>query len=251
VSEKIKTKALVLNSIRWKESSKIMTLYARHFGKVKVIVRGVYRKNSSFAGKLETLMLLDAIIDVKESRSMQILVETDVDNAFMDIRTDLKLLPYGLVILELINQLFTEPQKDEVFFDFIIEMLSGISVSKYPENILLYFLLKLSSYLGFKPALQTCVAGDLSKCDSKVFLAIMEGHVYCKNCNSSSATPLALTRDQFFYLKNLQMQNHRRIKNWGYTMEGAFQLIYLLVDYINYHTDYNLHIDALRLLNNK
>ncbi|HHJ52190.1 MAG TPA: hypothetical protein ENJ89_03250, partial [Caldithrix abyssi] len=50
-----KSNAIILSAIRWHDSSKIITLYAREWGKIKVIAKGALRRTSPFGGKLETL----------------------------------------------------------------------------------------------------------------------------------------------------------------------------------------------------
>ena len=69
----IKTQALVLNSIKWKDSSRIVTLFTHQQGRIKVIVHGAAREKSRFRGKLETLNLLECLIAYRKSRSLQVL----------------------------------------------------------------------------------------------------------------------------------------------------------------------------------
>jgi len=248
MTKTIKTKALILGSIRWKESSKIVTLYSQKLGKVKIIARGALKNNSVFAGKLESLQLNEFIILVKESRSLQILKEVELLNSYNSICSDLSRYPFGIAILEIINQAFEESHSDERFFDFLIEMLQALAEIKVPENVFIYFLLKLSSYLGFKPSLQKCASGDLTKCSEKVFLSMENGIVFCNNCHASQPNPISLKKDQFFFLKNLQNLNHRRIKDWEIAHPDAAILIQRLIQYINFHYENNIHIEALQLL---
>jgi DNA repair protein RecO (recombination protein O) len=248
MTKTIKTKALVLNSIKWKESSKIVTLYSAGLGKTKVIARGAYKNNSVFSGKLESLQYLEAVILVKESRSLQILKEVELINAFNLIRTDLRRFPFGLSIIEIINQAFEDADSDEIFFDFVIEMILALSEIKSPSTVLLYFLLKLSSYLGFKPNFQNCASGDLTKCAGKVFLSMDKGQIFCQNCPATFSNPISLKKNQFFFLKNLQNQNHRRIRRLELDSSDAVSIIQRLITYINFHLENNIHIESLQLL---
>ena len=248
MAEQIKTKAIILSSIRWKESSKIVALFSEKLGKIKVIARSAFRNDNPFAGKLESLTFVDLILFVKENRSLQILKEINIIDPFNTLKKDMHLYPYGLAILELLNQVFEDGHPDEVFFNFIIEMLESLSQIKDPSNILLYLLLKVSSYLGFKPNLQTCLSSNPDLCDETVFLSITDGNIFCKNCGSRGLNNLKLTKKQFFYLKNLQNQNHRRIKNWIDSGSENGQLTQLLLNYINFHLDHDIKIDALALL---
>jgi len=244
----IKTQAIVLNSIRWKESSKIVTLYCQELGKIKVIARGVLRAKSAFAGKIESLNLLEVIVVNKGSRSIQDLREAELIKSFNPIRLDLKKFPYAMAIIEIINQIIEEEQADSQFFDFLIEMFNSIAEAEIPENTFLYFLLKIASYLGFKPSLEKCHSGDTNLCQEKVFLSQDSGEIFCNKCNVNQTNPIPLLKEQFFYLKNLQNQHHRRLNSWRYTCQGATSLIQVLVNYINYHMDQNLRINSLQLL---
>ncbi|MBD3223866.1 MAG: DNA repair protein RecO, partial [Caldithrix sp.] len=96
----IKTKAIVLGSIRWQESSKIVTLFTRESGKIKVIARGALRNKSPFAGQLQTLNFGHAIFSEKTTRTLQILTAFDAEDNFNTLRLDLRRLPYALAILE-------------------------------------------------------------------------------------------------------------------------------------------------------
>ena len=78
MKSQLKTKAIIIQSIRWKESSKIVTMYSEALGKIKLIARGAFRKGSPLAGKIETLMLVDAVLEVKESRAINLVKEIDV-----------------------------------------------------------------------------------------------------------------------------------------------------------------------------
>jgi DNA repair protein RecO (recombination protein O) len=248
MTKTIKTKVLILSSIRWKESSKIVTLYSEKLGKIKVIARGALKNNSAFAGKLQSLQLSEAIILVKESRSLQILKEMELLNAYNSIHTDLGRLPFGLAIFEILNQVFEEGEPDEIFFNFLTELLLALSQIKSAANVLIYFLLKFMSYLGFKPSLQNCSSGDTLKCAEKVFLSMENGQVFCTNCFKSHPNPIALQKGQFFYLKNLQKSNHRRLKELEIVRPDAFVLVQKLLNYINFHLDKNIHLESLQLL---
>ena len=245
----IKTDAIILSSIRWKESSKIVTIFGKSTGKIKIIARGALKNNSPFAGKLESLFFVEVIIDSKKSRTLQILREIEIIDSYPIIRLNFKVYPYVLSIFEIVHQVFDESQSDEVFFNFVIEIINAFTENSSPQNIFIYFLLKLSSYLGFKPFLENCTSGDISLCEEKVFLSISKGTIFCKKCLVESENPLLLQKDQFLYLKNLQNIHHRRIKNIEIHRSDFAQIIQNLLKYINYHAEQNLSIAALKLIN--
>jgi len=247
----IKTKAIILNSIRWKESSKIVSLFGEKTGKIKIIARGALRNNNAFAGKLESFFLVEALIETKNSRSLQILREVDVIDSFSKLRLDLAVFPYIMSILEIIYQVFDEDQHDSVFFNFVLTIMGACIENKNPQNIYIFFLLKLSSYLGFKPYLDTCTSGDISLCERNVFLSISQGAIFCRKCLVESINPISLKKDQFLYLKNLQNTHHRRISDIEISRNDFAQIIQIIIKYINFHIEQNINMEALQLINKK
>jgi len=248
VGTAVKTKGIILNSIRWKESSKIVTVYTEDLGKIKLIARGVYKNKSPLAGKVETLFLAELIIDEKKSRTLNLLKEIDVVNTFSDIRLDMKIFPFSLVLLEIIKQLLDDSSPDSAFFNFFLEMQMALSRNKNPENVLIYFLIKLSSYLGFKPSLKKCYSGDFNLCDQKVYLSMSEGNISCKVCNKFALNIIPFKKDQFLYLQKIQKINHRQILKVTDDRIDFFQIIQNLLRYVNFHIDKEIKTDSLNLL---
>jgi len=244
----LKTRAIILSAIRWKESSKIITVYTEDSGRVKLIARGALRNNSVFAGKIESLFLVDLIIEEKKSRTLNLLKEADVINTFSKIRLDFKIYPFALTIMEILNQVIDEAQPDPVFFGFILEMLKAFPEIKNPEIVLIYFLLKLTSYMGFKPSLGICNSGNLSMCDQKVYLSMSEGNVSCRNCNKSAVNIIPFSRNQFTFLQKLQKINYKNISQSVEDRSDFLIIVHSLVKYINFHFEKDVKINSLNLL---
>ena len=52
----VSTDAIVLRSMKYGETSKIVTLYSKKFGKIKVIAKGARSAKSKFGASLEPMM---------------------------------------------------------------------------------------------------------------------------------------------------------------------------------------------------
>ena len=246
--EILKSKALIINAIRWHETSKIVTLYAREWGKIKVIARGALRPKSSFGGKLESLNLIEAIISSKESRELQILTQADVLENFTQIRLQMERLPYALAILELLNLSLEEHQADALFFDFCEKMLSAIEISAAPTTVLWYFLLKLSSFLGFKPNLDACNFCKTTSFKGPLSFLPQKGVLVCGDCSAATPSANLLQTDEISFLQILQRYPHRKIA--GLTLPEGLKKDFtpLLLDYLNVHIERNIVLKSLDLL---
>ena len=85
----IKTEAVVLRTRKQGETSKILSLYTKNFGKISVIAKGARSIKSKYLGALETLNYISIIIYRKEQRSLQYLREADIIHSFPDIHAQL------------------------------------------------------------------------------------------------------------------------------------------------------------------
>ena len=72
------TDAIVLRAIKYGDTSKIVTLYTRRFGKVAVIAKGARSAKSKFGSALEPMSLIQAVFYRKENREVQLLSQADL-----------------------------------------------------------------------------------------------------------------------------------------------------------------------------
>lgn len=246
--EILKSKALIINAIRWHETSKIVTLYAREWGKIKVIARGALRPKNPFGGKLEALNLVEAIISSKDSRELQILTQADVFENFSKMRMQIEKLPYALAILELLNLSLEEHQPDTVFFDYCEKMLTAIPSAKNPKILLWYFLLKLSSFLGFKPNLDLCSFCQTTSFKAPVSFIPQKGAIICGDCAGGIQSANQLKAEEISFLQILQKYPHRKIAGLVLPEGVKKDFTSLLLDYLNMHIERNIVLKSLDLL---
>ncbi len=243
-----KDKAIVIHSIRWKESSKIITLFTRATGILKVIARSVYRPNNPMAGRLESMNLLEIVVVQKSTRSLQILQEAELLDSFHDLRQDFSSLPYALAVLELIQQTLGEQHSDEVFFDFVVHILKNFVPAPYPEIVLIYFLLKLASFLGFKPSLSRCQSCGKKDFGDKVYFSVEKGAVFCPECSGEQDFLSLLREKQLYFLQRLQTFPHKRLAEFPLSPPTGLNAVQLLVRYLGFHLEQTIHLNALSLL---
>ncbi len=248
MQNQLKDKALVLHSIRWKESSKILTLFIRSKGVDKVIARSAYKPNHPFGGRLEALNLLEVVINQKQSRSLQILQEAEVLDGFPVLRKDLTRQPYALAILELIKQTLGEQHSDQIFFDFTVHIIKNLATADHPEILFIYYLLKLSSFLGFKPALHNCWECGKTDLQGTSYFSVEKGAIFCSGCGEGLELLSALHKDQLYFLQRLQTFPHKKIVDFPIPLPAGINYIALLTRFLGFHLEQPIHINALSLL---
>lgn len=243
----VKEKCIVLSSIRWKDSSKIVTLFSRQNGCIKVIARGALRKNSAFSGTLETLNLIDVVIVEKTTRSLQILTEVDLTNDFRKIKLMPDHFPYAIAILEIINQVFEASHSEPVYFDFLVTIMKELEFSSDPEALFWYFLIKTSSFLGFKHSFSNCHSCGKKLIDSGSSFSLASGISYCPDCSSPDISLIALSNFQIKFLISLQSYPYKKARNLTRD-KSSMDFTSLLIRFLNYHLDKHISLNSLSLL---
>jgi recombinational DNA repair protein (RecF pathway) len=146
----VKTKAYVLRTIKFSDSSRIITLYTEELGKLTVMQKGARKKWQD--GSLGTFGCIEAMIYCKEGREIQLMSKAVYIETYRNIEKDLERLGAAFVSMELLNKCsFTHSANREVFeiidnFFRRLDQTNGI-----PEYTLLKFLIEFSSYHGIIP----------------------------------------------------------------------------------------------------
>jgi DNA repair protein RecO (recombination protein O) len=242
----IKSYAIVLKSINWRDTSKIITLFTREEGKISVIAKGARRLKSKYQGILESINLLEVVIYMSATRNLQILGQATLDNTYKQIRSDYEKTGYVFALLELTDIFFKEGAIDTIFFDFLKTLLSEMEKTNNPKIIFLYFLIKLGSYLGFRPVFDKCLSCKRIITSEQSVFSMREGAIICGNCGTSADSDWILSDSVRKSLLDLQNLNHKRLSDASLTLSEKFAYRDFLLTYLRFHSEEKLDLSSLK-----
>src|SRR4051812_49882730 len=98
-----KAVALVVRGVDFSETSRIVTLWTREFGKVRVLAKGGRRLKSNFESALDLLTLCSIVLLRKSSSGLDLLTEAQVGERFPRLRADLAALYAAYYVAELLS----------------------------------------------------------------------------------------------------------------------------------------------------
>jgi len=149
----IRTDALVLRSMDYRETSKIVTLFTRDKGKMSVLAKGARQARSRFGATLEPMSFIQAVYYYKPTRTLQTLSESSHLYLFSHIGRDLEKITIGLRMVELVQALLQEEEQQQAVFNLLAQALQRLDAADArAANLLLYFQLRLADALGFGPS---------------------------------------------------------------------------------------------------
>jgi DNA repair protein RecO (recombination protein O) len=183
--------ALVVRGSDWSESSRIVTLWTREFGRVRALAKGG-RLKSNFEVALDLLTVCNIVFIRKSSGGLDLLTEAQVEERFTNLRTDLPAFYAGCYVAELLSDLTEDYDPHPLLFDAALQALREFGgLGKLSGLRLLAFELTLLGELGYSPALRGCAV-----CQKPVeagSFGATAGGVLCPTCRlkERDARPLS------------------------------------------------------------
>ena len=141
--------AIVLKRSKYGEADRIVTLFTREVGKLKVLAKGVRKITSKRLGSLEVGSLLKA--QVINGKGMDILSQTVIENSFSNLKQDLTSVTQLYQLLEVIDCLTVENQELPDIFDLLNSTLDQLTLTTNRKAILLKAFKQITLLLGFTP----------------------------------------------------------------------------------------------------
>jgi len=182
----IETEALILRSVDFGESDRILHLLTPDSGRLTTIAKGARRSVRRFGGTLDLFNHLRVQVDFGRKTTMARLDQARLLSAFEPLRVDPGRFALGCYLLELFDRLAPEGgNRDDMrrLFDFAVEALTAISI--WEPSVRLRTLLELRALdaLGLRPELRNCVrCGESAGGHSEVDFHVADGGAVCGAC---------------------------------------------------------------------
>ena len=150
-----KTRGIVLNFIKYRETSIITRIYTEDFGLQSYIVnsvRGSNRRGRSKISFFQPLTLLDLVVYHKKTAGLTRISDIRCAEPYQHIPYHVIKSSIALFVTEVLNKSLKEEEGNAELFAFIQQSLLVFDQMETGfENFHLQFMLKLSRYLGFIP----------------------------------------------------------------------------------------------------
>lgn len=149
-----KTKGIVLRTVKYGETSVIVSIFTELFGMQSYLVNGVRstsKKGSNKASVFQPASILDLIAYHNDLKNLQRLKEYKWDYLYQNIFYDVKKNAVALFMIELLTKCLKQPEANPELFYFTEDVLHHLDeASEYvTANFPLFFALHIPVFLGF------------------------------------------------------------------------------------------------------
>jgi DNA repair protein RecO (recombination protein O) len=207
----IRSRAIVLNQLRYSDSVVIAHVLTETHGKLALFVRS--GKTSKTGGKqryFQALYVLELELDYKETREMQSLKEVRIIHALHEIASDFRKQSIAIFISEVLQKSIKPQQPDNQLFNFLYE--SVLQLETLESNVSIfhhYFLVQLMKYLGFLPGNQYSEDLPILDTESGLFVSIANINSACLNMQESKLVDV-LSHGSMESLSQIKMDRQQR-----------------------------------------
>jgi len=226
-----KTNAIVLKVVDFSETSCVVTLFTREFGKLSALAKGARRPKSSFEAALDVLSICRVVFLRKSGDSLHLLTEAQLERRFRAAAFSLSRLYAAYYVAELLSRLTEDLDVHPRLFDFAEDTLrrldpggdarsvhsgdTGEVMASYLEVqlILLQFQMGILSLLGHFPLMDRCCECAVGVDSGRISFGLNDGGLLCEKCRRSKRHLVSLSGEANLLL--------REQANLGYARDRA------------------------------
>lgn len=196
-----KSEAIVIRAVPWSETSFVVTLFSKDFGKVSAVAKGARRLRSPFETSLDLLAKSHIVFIQKNNDTLDILTEAKLIRRFRSSQIALLPLYCGYYVAELLLALTEDHQKVGELYELADLTLQDLDAGKSPAELVVRFEMQLLKMLGHLPTFHLCAScGNHVESDEageETRLGIAAGGILCQNCLPGQRFVIRI-RDQTF-----------------------------------------------------
>ena len=243
-----RTRGVVLRRSDLGETDRILTLYTPTRGKIRVIGKGVRKPASRKAGHVELFMEVDLLL--AQGRSLDILTQADMIQAFEPLRADLTRATLSAHIVELLDAFTEDEDASQPLYDLLIAGLSWLSTTNDLQRTARYYELRLLALAGYRPELFYCVVcGERIRPEPQYYSA-PDGGVICLRCGPERPAARSLSLNGLKVLRYLQTRSFDVVEQLNLSGRVQKEIERLMYETLTYHLERRLRsatfLDRLR-----
>jgi DNA repair protein RecO (recombination protein O) len=219
----VKTKAIVISSIKYNEKSLIVKCFTQSSGLKSYFVRDAFssRKSNQKIAYFQPLTILEIEAVHKNKGSLENFKEIKISTPFQTLHTNIFKSAIVMFISEILHHSIHEEEKNEHLFAFLETALFLLDNQDDVANFHLILMLEITKYLGFYP--------DISSIDLPFFDANQGVFTQFHGIGSLSEHETNL----FKKLIHLKFDNSQKI---FHVIERQL-VLKILIDYYAFHLD--------------
>jgi len=190
--------ALILRTVDFSETSRIVTLYTRQYGKIEALAKGGRRLKGPFESSLDILARNAVTFIAKKGDVLDLLTESKLIRRFRVCSSNLSGTLGGYYVAELLNSFTATDDPMPPLYDLAVKVLNQLEEGTFVMRTLIRYEGRLLQLIGQAPSLRDCVGCGIAVPrvpDTRIVFGTADGGVLCPDCSPSHRQTLAVTAE--------------------------------------------------------
>lgn len=219
----INTKAIVLSSLKYSDTSLIVKCYTAEKGLKSYLLRGIFKKskNALKIGYFQPLTQLTIVANHSTKSTLHSIKEVHVLHSYTSIHSDIVKQSIVLFLSEILASSIQEEEENSALYEYLETAFLWLDTHTNVSNFHLLFLLNLTRFLGFYP--------DISNKNALGF-DLAEG-----NFTDATQGKNVISGNSFLSFKKLLGINFDSIKNLSLHQKERHLILEIIIQYFKLH----------------
>lgn len=251
----VKAEGLIMRAMKMGETSKLVTLFTRELGFLKVIAKGSRMSKSRFGAALEPLTVSRIVYYDKETRDLQFLSHAEIAEHFPNLSADLERWGFANACCELVERTHVGVELQPKLYPVLLETLRAMNTATVEARLCFWrFQMRVLDLLGFAPNFKHCqscgakdVLANVSEEQSVYHFDVAHGGVLCERCAATRSVQL-LSGGAARLLESLQTVSFDRLARYKVSPPTRLAVEHFFQLYFAHHWEEIGNLSALKFV---
>lgn len=250
----VKAEGIVIRSMRMGETSKLVTLFTRELGILKVVAKGSRSSKSRMGAALELLTVSRIVYYQKENRELQFLSQADILEFFPNLQTNLEKWGFANACAELVSRSQIGVETTPKLYLVLLNTLRALNtINEDPRPYFWAFQMKLLGILGVAPNLHRCLnckrlnSAEDANTYRTVHFDVVRGGFLCENCFTSGALH-ELSAETLRLLVCFQSLPAQKLSRYKFSVVAQREIENFFRGYFAYHSEELVRLSSLKFV---
>jgi len=241
--------AVVLRTLNHGDTSKIVTLYSREAGRLKMIAKGIRSPKNKSVGLFQPTHHIQAAYYTKAHSELQLFKSGELVQGFYHLESDLDRLTLAQVVVELVERASENDEPHEAVFALLVKTLERLNDKDSRASLTYWFFhLRFLTEMGFRPETDRCQLCGSSLREGAL-LRPREAGMTCQTCQPRESADIALPPELVQAVHRLSDDQWGELADLNFSPTIRRRLWDFLWRYTHYHLESTRNMRSLAVLN--
>ncbi|MFN3337719.1 MAG: DNA repair protein RecO [Thermomicrobium sp.] len=187
----VRAEAVVLRRRDLGEADRILTLFTRELGKMRVVAKGVRRPLSRLGGHLDLFARTQVLL--ARGRELDLVTQAQLLESFLGLRQEPWRAGWAGYLADLTDRATADADPQPALYDLLVDCLRALTVCTDSFAIVRRFEIRLLVLLGYQPELSVCPRCRRRLIPGALAYAPELGGILCAECLGSTANEIPVS----------------------------------------------------------